>query len=103
VTSEISSRLQEAEKLVEAECVKKYIIDNHNERWVVVGNSRDYLIITEPQWCRCYDFQRNLMSDDIVHQCKHNLAVKIAQSKGKYDIYHLTKPEYDFIRDYFLF
>ena len=30
-------------------------------------------------------------------------AVKIAQSKGKYDVYHLTKPEYDYIRDYFLF
>ena len=102
MTSEITSRLKEAEKLVETECVKKYIIDDLYERWVVVGNSREYLILTKPQWCRCYDFQKYLRLNDVVPQCKHNLAVKIAISRERFDTLHLTKSEYDFIREEFL-
>lgn len=103
MTSEITSRLQDAEKLVKTDSVKKYIIDDLFERWIVVGNSRNYLIITEPQWCRCYDFQKDLHLNDVIPQCKHNLAVKIAINKNKFDTFHLSKSEYDFIRDEFLF
>ncbi|MFX1514920.1 MAG: hypothetical protein ACFFC6_01300 [Promethearchaeota archaeon] len=105
MTSEFTIRLKEAEELVENSCVKKYLIrlksTEHVERWVVVGNTRNYLIMVNPYWCRCYDFQHSVLNNR-VPQCKHNLAVQIALRDKKYDTYYLNKEEYDLIRSEFL-
>ena len=105
MTSEFTIRLKEAEELVENRCVKKYLIrfksTQQVERWVVVGNTRNYLIMVDPYWCRCYDFQHSVLNNR-VPQCKHNLAVQIALRDKKYDTYYLNKEEYDLIRSEFL-
>ncbi len=104
MTSEFSNRLKDAEDLVNSNSVKKYVISVNNdldvERWVVVGHKREYLIVVDPYWCRCYDFQHSVLNNR-VPQCKHNIAVQIAKRKEKYDIFCLSKEEYDFIRSEF--
>ena len=77
--------------------MKKYIINSKSERWIVVGNSRDYLNLTTPIWCRCYAFQQGIY-DDPFFQCKHSLAVKIAIKESKFDKYELTKDEFETLR-----
>jgi predicted nucleic acid-binding Zn finger protein len=105
LTSEFSTRLEDAKKLVEEKSVKKYIITYSStqkvERWVVVGNTREYLIMVDPYWCRCYDFQHSVLNNR-VPQCKHNLAVQIALREKLFETYYLDKEEYDFIRSEFL-
>lgn len=105
MTSEFSTRLEDAKKLVKEKCVKKYIITDSStqkvERWVVVGNTREYLIMVDPYWCSCYDFQHSVLNNR-VPQCKHNLAVQIALRERQFDTYCLDKEEYDFIRSEFL-
>ncbi|MFX0139384.1 MAG: hypothetical protein ACFFDN_37435, partial [Candidatus Hodarchaeota archaeon] len=60
MTSKFSNRIKEAKELVKNNSVKRYIINEDNdrkvERWVVVGKTREYLIMIDPYWCRCYDF-----------------------------------------------
>lgn len=101
MTSEISKRIEEAKELVRNNCVKKYVINEKKERWVVVGNKREYLVINNPFWCRCYDFQHQVLSNRI-SECKHCIAVRIALLEEKYDTFCLNNEEYDFIRSEFL-
>ncbi len=101
MTSDFSNRLKDAMELVNRNSVKKYIINGKTERWVVVGNTREYLNMIDPYWCSCYDFQHSGM-DDQVPKCKHNLAVQLAIKEEIYDTFHLSKEEYDFIRIDFL-
>jgi predicted nucleic acid-binding Zn finger protein len=101
LTTVLSHRIKDAKKLVERNSVKKYIIDERIERWVVVGNSKEYLVFIDPFWCRCFDFQRNVLNNR-VSLCKHNIAVKIAIQEEKYDTFNLSKDEYDYIRSDFL-
>ncbi|UCG89752.1 MAG: hypothetical protein JSU57_04605 [Candidatus Heimdallarchaeota archaeon] len=105
MTSKFSNRLKEAKELVKNYSVKRYIISENNdrkvERWVVVGKTREYLIMIDPYWCRCYDFQHNVLNNQ-VSQCKHNIAVQIALREDKYNTFHLTKEEYDYVRSMFL-
>ncbi|MHA2343255.1 MAG: hypothetical protein ACXADW_15395 [Candidatus Hodarchaeales archaeon] len=79
-------RLKEAKKLVQNDAVKKYVINEKSERWIVVGNSCDYLNLKTPIWCRCYAFQQGLY-DDPFFQCKHSLAVKLAKINLRNFIY----------------
>lgn len=90
-------RLKEAKKLVHNDAVKKYTINGKNERWIVVGNSRDYLNLTTPIWCRCYAFQQGIFNDPFF-QCKHSLAVKIAIKESKFEKFELTKEEFKPLR-----
>ncbi|MHA2223841.1 MAG: hypothetical protein ACXAC8_01410 [Candidatus Hodarchaeales archaeon] len=101
MTSEISKRIEEAKELVRNNCVKKYVINAKKERWVVVGNKREYLVMNNPFWCRCYDFQHRVLSDRI-SECKHCIAVRIALLEDNYDTVCLNNEEYDFIRSEFL-
>jgi len=101
MTTEFSDRLAGAKQLVAQQCVKKYLIEKETEYWVVVGNTREYLVFIDPFWCRCYDFQHKL-STDTMGQCKHVLAVQLAFQGDEYDTIVLSKEEYDFIRPYFL-
>ena len=102
MTSKFFNRLEDAKEIVAKHRVKKYIIDEKLEKWVVVGNSREYLVKIDPFWCRCYDFQNNVLYGN-VSQCKHNIAVQIADREAKFDSYNLSKEEYDHIRSDFLF
>ena len=96
-----SRRLKEAKKLVNDKAVKKYIINGKGERWIVVGNSREYLNLATPIWCRCYAFQQGLYEDPFF-QCKHSLAVKIAIKENKFDKFELSKEEFEPLRNEWL-
>lgn len=102
MTSKFQNRLEDAKKIVTEHCVKKYIIDGQVEKWVVVGKNREYLVKINPFWCRCYDFQNNVLYGHI-SQCKHNIAVQIADRENNFDSHILSKEEYDYIRSDFLF
>jgi predicted nucleic acid-binding Zn finger protein len=95
-------RLKEAKKLVQNDAVKKYVINEKSERWIVVGNSCDYLNLKTPIWCRCYAFQQGLY-DDPFFQCKHSLAVKLAIKENKFKEFRLSKEEFDLLRKDWLF
>jgi predicted nucleic acid-binding Zn finger protein len=98
VTTKFLDRKNEANRLVSEDRVKKYLINGIIERWVVVGNKRNYLVMSNPFWCRCYDFQNEVLNDRIA-MCKHTLAVLIAQREKKYEVFEVNKEEYDFIRE----
>jgi predicted nucleic acid-binding Zn finger protein len=101
LTIKFENRLKEAKALVKRDSVKKYVIDNNTERWVVVGNKREYLVTLNPIWCRCYDFQHSVLNN-LVTQCKHSIAVQMAIQDNKYDVIRLSKEEYDLVREDFL-
>ena len=94
-------RLNEAKKLVQKNAVKKYIINGKSERWVVVGNSRDYLNLVTPIWCRCYAFQQGIYEDPFF-QCKHSLAVKLANKENNFEEYIVYKEEFNLLREEWL-
>ena len=73
------------------------MIDGHSERWVVVGRSRDYLNLINPAWCRCYAFQKGIYKDPFF-QCKHILAIQLAIKESNYDLFEITKGEFEIIR-----
>ena len=102
MTSEFQNRLEDARKLVAKESVKNHLIENTFVKWVVVGNKRDYLVRIDPFWCRCYDFQNNVLHGHL-SQCKHIIAVQIADREEKFQSFYLNKDEYDFIRNDLLF
>ena len=97
-----TKRLKEAKKLVQKDAVKKYIINEKSERWIVVGNSRDYLNLVTPIWCRCYAFQQGIYEDPFF-QCKHSLAVKLAIKENKYEKFNVSKEDFDLLRKEWLF
>ncbi|MHA1331913.1 MAG: SWIM zinc finger family protein, partial [Candidatus Hodarchaeales archaeon] len=72
MTIEFTERMKEGERLVQENRVKKYLIDEKIERWIVVGNRRDYLVMINPLWCSCYDFQHSVLANKNI-QCKHSL------------------------------
>ncbi len=92
-----SKKLEAAKKLIQKKSVKKYIIDGKHERWVVVGNAREYLNLSNPVWCRCYAFQKGLYQDPYF-QCKHSLAVKIAIKEESFDKFEISSDEFGQLR-----
>ncbi len=102
MTTEFQNRLEDARKLVAKESVKNYLIENTFVVWVVVGNKREYLVKINPFWCRCYDFQNNVLNRHL-SQCKHIIAVQIADREEKFQSFSLNKEEYDFIKNGLIF
>ncbi len=101
MSTDFSDRLTAAKQLATQHRVKRYLVEKETEYWVVVGNTREYLVFIDPFWCRCYDFQHKLLTDTVV-QCKHVLAVQLALKGDQYDTVVLSKEEYDFIRPHFM-
>ena len=96
-----TKRLKAAKDLVKQKAVKKYAIDGNSERWVVVGRSQDYLNLVNPIWCRCYAFQKGIY-DNPFFQCKHNLAIQLAMKSADYDLFEITKGEFEILRSEWL-
>ena len=65
--------------------VKKYVFKPSGRTvWIVVGKERDYLIISEAEFCTCDDFYFRVMDKEI-HLCYHLIAQKLAKSLGWYE------------------
>lgn len=95
----ITQRYESAKELVDTNSVKKYIIDN-SERWIVVGNTKEYLVFDFPNWCGCESFSRSIQKEK--KKCKHIIAIEIAKQENKFEIFNLDKNEYDFVRPNFI-
>ncbi|MEM1574841.1 MAG: SWIM zinc finger family protein [Nitrososphaerota archaeon] len=75
----------EAIKCVKEKRVKKYIFKPSNINfWIVVGYTRDYLVLPEVNFCSCNDFFFHVL-DKKYDFCYHILAVKIALKNNLYE------------------
>jgi predicted nucleic acid-binding Zn finger protein len=65
--------------------VKKYIFKPSGRTvWIVIGRERDYLIMSEAEFCMCDDFYFRVLDKEI-HLCYHLIAQKIARNLGWYE------------------
>ena len=65
--------------------VKKYAFKPSGRIvWIVVGRERDYLIMSEVDFCTCDDFYFRVL-DRRVHMCYHLIAQKLAKNLDWYD------------------
>ena len=65
--------------------VKKYAFKPSGRIvWIVVGRERDYLIMSEVDFCTCDDFYFRVL-DRRVHMCYHIIAQKLARNLDWYD------------------
>ncbi|TRO48090.1 hypothetical protein E2P60_01745 [Candidatus Bathyarchaeota archaeon] len=65
--------------------VKKYVFKPSGRTvWIVIGRERDYLIMSEAEFCMCDDFYFRVLDKEI-HLCYHLIAQKIARNLGWYE------------------
>jgi predicted nucleic acid-binding Zn finger protein len=62
--------------------------------WIVVGKSRDYLLLPAADFCSCNDFYFRVM-DREVHLCYHLITQKLAEALGWYDTVEEEDKLYD--------
>ncbi len=66
--------------------VKKYIFrPSERVRWVVVGKTREYIVLPSVGYCSCEDFFFRVM-DHAKPMCYHVLAAKIAELTDMYEV-----------------
>jgi len=77
-------RFLKAQEALEEGRVKKYIFKPSGRVvWIVVGRSRDYLVMPAADFCSCDDFYFKF---DKGHLCYHIIAQKLAEATNKFDI-----------------
>ncbi len=71
-------RFTKAFQALKEKRVKKYVFKPSGRVvWIVVGKERDYLIMSEAEFCSCDDFYFRVLDKEI-HLCYHLIAQKIA-------------------------
>ncbi len=90
-------RASRAIRAVKTKKVKKYVyMPSGRERWIVVGRSREYMVLREAEYCSCEDFYFLVISG-FVPYCYHILAQKIAEALGMYDMISEDDEMYEFL------
>lgn len=80
-----SKRFIRAFETVKENRVKKYVFTPSGKIvWIVIGKERDYLVMSEAEFCSCDDFYFRVL-DRKVHLCYHLIAQKIAFNLGCYE------------------
>jgi len=75
--------------------VKKYVFKPSGRAvWIVVGKERDYLIMSEAEFCTCDDFYFRVM-DKQVHLCYHLIAQKLARNLDWFEMIEEHDDLYD--------
>jgi len=75
-------RASRAIRAVKTRKVKKYVyMPSGRERWIVVGRSREYMVLREAEYCSCEDFYFQ----------------KIAEALGMYDMISEDDGMYEFL------
>jgi len=75
--------------------VKKYVFKPSGRTvWIVVGKERDYLIMSEADFCTCDDFYFRVM-DRQVHLCYHLIAQKLARNLDWFEMLEEHDDLYD--------
>jgi len=89
----IDERLRKALEVVKEGRVKKYIFKpSLKTYWVVVGRTRDYLVLPG-RYCTCDDFFINAVARLKVKSCYHLLAQEIAEREGAFEVYEVDDEE----------
>ena len=77
--------------------VKKYVyFPSGRERWVVVGRSKEYMVLPAAEYCTCEDFYFQVVNGAVPH-CYHILAQKIAEALKGYDLICEDDSMYEFL------
>jgi predicted nucleic acid-binding Zn finger protein len=100
-TEELSAlfgeRASRALEAIQTRKVKKYdFLPSGRTRWIVVGRSKEYMVLADAEYCSCEDFYY-LVVNGIVPHCYHVLAQKIAEALGRYDLIREDDEMYDFL------
>jgi predicted nucleic acid-binding Zn finger protein len=75
--------------------VKKYVFKPGGRIvWIVIGRERDYLIMSEAEFCTCDDFYFRVL-DRKIHLCYHLIAQKIARNLGWFETLEENDELYD--------
>ncbi|MEM1936588.1 MAG: SWIM zinc finger family protein [Candidatus Caldarchaeum sp.] len=86
IQAEYPKLFEEAYECVRAKKVKKYVFKPSNRlRWVVVGKTRDYLVLPAVGYCSCEDFFFRVMSHE-KPMCYHVVAVKLAMLTEEFEL-----------------
>jgi predicted nucleic acid-binding Zn finger protein len=85
LSSIFGSRFLKAWEAVVDERVKNYIFKPSDRVvWIVVGRTRDYLILPAAKFCSCDDFYYSVMEGK-AFLCYHLIAQRLAEALGRYD------------------
>lgn len=88
------ARFTAAWRLVCEGKVKKYVFKPSGRvQWIVVGNSRDYLIYEAAPYCHCEDFYIHVISGK-ARACKHLIAQRLASQLGLYSVVEESDENY---------
>ena len=88
-------RFERAWEAAQNNSVKKYVFKPSSRVvWIVVGKTRDYLIMPAADFCTCDDFYFRVM-DGQIHLCYHLIAQKLAETLECYDLYEEEDGLYD--------
>jgi predicted nucleic acid-binding Zn finger protein len=92
---EFDERFWKALQKVLEHGVKKYTFSPSNRTaWIVVGNKRDYLIISD-LYCSCEDFYLNVVVRKAAKMCYHLLSKVLATTFEEYEQITVEDERYD--------
>ncbi len=78
-----------------AKNVKKYIfIPSNRVSWIVIGKSRDYLILSN-LYCPCEDFYLNVVTRKTAKMCYHLLSKILAENLQFFEEIKVEDERYD--------
>jgi len=95
-------RARKAVEAVKEGKVKKYVFHpSFKIYWVVVGRSRDYLVLPG-RYCTCDDFFINVVTRSKVKSCYHLIAQEVAQREGQFEVFEVEDDEGERLLDEWL-
>jgi predicted nucleic acid-binding Zn finger protein len=88
-------RFAKAFEALEEKRIKKYVFKPSGKVvWIVVGKERDYLLMSQAEFCSCNDFYFRVL-DRKIHLCYHLIAQKMAKNLEVYDYIEERDQLYD--------
>ena len=92
---EFDERFWRALRNVLQKSVKKYVFKPSNRIvWIVVGNTRDYLIISD-LYCACNDFYVKVVIKKAAKMCYHLLSKILADNLEYFEKFTVEDERYD--------
>ena len=95
LTELLNKRFFKALRAVRERRVKKYVFTPSNRVvWIVIGNLRDYLIISD-LYCACEDFYLNVVIRKSAKLCYHLLSKIFAEYFQNYETIQVEDERFD--------
>lgn len=91
----LGNRFTNAWRLVTENRVKKYIFrPSGRTLWIAIGNSAEYMIYSNAEYCGCSDFYFRVLDEEKAY-CYHLLAQKLAEALDFFDLIKEEDEAYD--------